>query len=67
MRIAHISDIHFNFGTDFNKKIFEKAVSILNKVDADLIFISGDLTSEGLLHEYELAKEKLILELEARG
>ena len=60
MRIAHISDIHCNFGTDFNKKIYEKAVSILNKIDADLIFISGDLTTDGLLPEYELAREKLI-------
>ena len=59
MRIAHISDIHCNFGTDFNKKIYEKAVSILNKIDTDLIFISGDLTTDGLLPEYELAKEKL--------
>ena len=59
MRIAHISDIHCNFGTDFNKKIYEKAVSILNKIDADLIFISGDLTTDGLLPEYELANEKL--------
>ena len=59
MRIAHISDLHFNFGSDFNNKIFEKAVPILNKTEADLIFISGDLTTDGLLPEYEYAKEKL--------
>ena len=59
MKIAHISDIHCNYGTDFNEKVFDKAVSILNKFDADLVFISGDLTTDGLLHEYELAKEKL--------
>jgi len=59
MKIAHISDIHCNYGTDFNKNIFDKAVSILNKIDADLIFISGDLTTDGLLNEYELAKEEL--------
>jgi 3',5'-cyclic AMP phosphodiesterase CpdA len=59
MKIAHISDIHFNFGTDFNKKIYEKAVKILNKIDTDLIFISGDLTTDGLLPEYEYAKENL--------
>ena len=59
MKIAHISDIHFNDGTDFNGKMYEKAVKLLNKVDADLIFISGDLTTEGLLSEYEIAKEKL--------
>ena len=59
MKIAHISDIHCNYGTDFNEKMFDMAVSMLNKVDADLVFISGDLTTDGLLHEYELAKEKL--------
>ena len=59
MKIAHISDIHCNYGTDFNEKIFDKAVSMLNKIDADLVFISGDLTTDGLLREYKLAKEKL--------
>ena len=59
MKIAHISDIHCNFGTDFNNKIYEKAVSMLNKVDAGLVFISGDLTTDGLLPEYELAKDKI--------
>jgi len=59
MRIAHISDIHCNFGSDFNEKMFDRAVKLLNKVGADLIFVSGDITTEGLLTEYELAKEKL--------
>ena len=58
MRIAHISDIHCYHGTDFNEKVFEKAVKILNGLDADLVFISGDLTTEGLVSEYELAKKK---------
>ena len=31
MRIAHISDIHCNYGNDFNEKVYEKAVKILNK------------------------------------
>ena len=59
MRIAHISDIHANYGTDFNDKMFEKAVKILNKTEPDFIFISGDLTTDGLLTEYEMVKEKL--------
>lgn len=59
MRIAHISDIHANDGSDFNNKTFEKAVNLLNRFEADLVFISGDLTSYGLLREYELAAEKL--------
>jgi 3',5'-cyclic AMP phosphodiesterase CpdA len=59
MNIAHISDIHANYGTDFNKSIFEKAVKLLNTLDADLVFISGDLTTMGLLSEYEYAQEQL--------
>jgi 3',5'-cyclic AMP phosphodiesterase CpdA len=59
MKIAHISDIHCNEGTDFNPKMFDTAAKIVNKVDADLVFISGDLTTDGLISEYELAKEKL--------
>jgi len=59
MKIAHISDIHCNYGTDFNSKIYGKAVKLLNKIDTDLIFISGDLTTDGLLSEYELAKDKI--------
>jgi len=59
MKLAHISDIHCNYGTDFNPKVYEKAVKMLNKLDADIIFISGDLTTDGLLSEYELAQEKL--------
>ena len=59
MKIAHISDIHCDYGADFNEKIFNKAVKLVNKVEADIVFVSGDLTSEGLLPEYELAKERL--------
>jgi 3',5'-cyclic AMP phosphodiesterase CpdA len=59
MKIAHISDIHCNKGTDFNLQMFDKAVKVLNKIDADLIFISGDLTTDGLLSEYMLAEQKI--------
>ncbi len=58
MKIAHISDIHCTHGTDFNEKVFEKAVKIVNSVDADFVFVSGDLTTDGLLSEYELAAKK---------
>ena len=60
MRIAHISDIHCHNGSDFNQKIFTKATNLLNKYDTDLIFITGDLTTMGLLSEYEMAKKKLM-------
>jgi len=59
MRIAHISDIHCNIGNDFNEKMFDRATKLLNKINSDFVFISGDLTTWGLLPEYELAEEKL--------
>ena len=59
MKIAHISDIHCSLGSDFNEKIFNKAVKFLNKIEKDIVFISGDLTTEGLLSEYKIAKEKI--------
>ncbi|HVQ01532.1 MAG TPA: metallophosphoesterase, partial [Candidatus Thermoplasmatota archaeon] len=58
MRIAHISDIHCSRGTDFNEKVFEKAIGLVNALDADFVFVSGDLTTDGLLSEYEQAQKK---------
>jgi len=59
MRIAHISDIHCHHGSDFNPKMFTKATNMLNNYESDLVFITGDLTTMGLLHEYEMAEQKL--------
>lgn len=59
MRIAHISDIHCHHGSDFNPVMFSKATTILNEYNADFVFITGDLTTMGLLSEYEMAQEKL--------
>lgn len=61
MIIAHISDIHCNVGNDFNENIYNKAVKLLNKINPEIVFISGDLTSFGLLPEYKMAKKKLDL------
>lgn len=59
MKIAHISDIHCNIGNDFNEHVFNKAAEMVNKKKPDLVFISGDLTTLGLLSEYKMAKKKL--------
>jgi 3',5'-cyclic AMP phosphodiesterase CpdA len=57
MKIVHISDIHCNLGSDFDESMFKKGLTLLNtEKDVDFVFISGDLTSEGLLSEYEMAK-----------
>ncbi|MEF8880002.1 MAG: metallophosphoesterase [Candidatus Thermoplasmatota archaeon] len=59
MRIAHISDIHCHIGNDFNEEVFNKAADLVNDINADIVFVSGDLTTQGLLPEYELAEKKL--------
>ncbi|MDI6707728.1 MAG: metallophosphoesterase [Candidatus Thermoplasmatota archaeon] len=61
MRIAHISDLHFGKGVDFNERVYEKGIKILNKLEKDFIFVSGDLTIDGLLSDYDFAKQQLEL------
>lgn len=63
MRIAHISDLHFGSHDDFNERVFGKGLKLLNslKPEPDFVFISGDLTIDGLLSDYDLAREKLKL------
>lgn len=53
--------MHITHSKEFIEKIFNKGVKALNslKPEADLIFISGDITLEGILPEYEIAKEKI--------
>jgi len=60
MKILHISDIHCNLGSDFDPTMFKKGLSLVNKEpDVDFVFISGDLTTQGLLSEYEMAKKRV--------
>ena len=57
MKIIHLSDIHCNLGSDFNASMFKKGVTIVNnEKDVDFVFISGDITTEGLIKEYEMAR-----------
>jgi 3',5'-cyclic AMP phosphodiesterase CpdA len=62
MRIAHISDLHIVKSNEFKEKIFESGKKAINSLNpkADLIFVSGDLTFEGTLPEYQYAKEKIL-------
>jgi 3',5'-cyclic AMP phosphodiesterase CpdA len=61
LRLAHISDLHITLGNEFKEDIFKKGKSAVDSLNpkADIIFISGDLTFEGTLPEYEYAKEKI--------
>ena len=57
MLIAHISDIHC--GPEFQASIFEAAVGEINSLRPDALVVTGDLTENGLLAQYRLAREVL--------
>lgn len=48
-------------GNEFKENAFEIGRTAVNSLEpkADLIFISGDLTFEGTLPQYKLAKERI--------
>ena len=57
MIIAHISDLHL--GPQFVSKAFDDAAKEIIALKPDVVVASGDFTENGLLHEFELAAEKL--------
>jgi len=63
MLLVQISDIHV--GSQFQESVFEKVISEVNELKPDAILISGDLTNEGLIKEYEKCK-KLVSRLECK-
>ena len=44
-------------GPEFREEIFQRAVDEVNGLDADLLLVTGDLTENGLLSQYERAAE----------
>jgi 3',5'-cyclic AMP phosphodiesterase CpdA len=61
MRLVHISDLHITTGSEFKKDKFQTGMAIINNMDPapELVFVSGDITWEGILPEYEMAAELL--------
>ncbi len=57
MKIVQISDLHV--GSQFLEEKFEAMVSEVNELHPDVIVITGDLTNEGLMKEYEKCKSLL--------
>ena len=55
MIIVQLSDIHV--GSQFQEDVFETVISEVNGLKPDVILISGDLTNEGLIKEYEKCKK----------
>ncbi len=55
MIIVQLSDLHV--GSQFQPEVFEQVLSEVNQLKPDCIVITGDLTNEGLVKEYEKCKE----------
>ncbi|MSV33261.1 MAG: metallophosphoesterase, partial [Nitrosarchaeum sp.] len=51
MLIVQISDLHV--GSQFLQDKFDQLVDEVNRLNPDVIVVTGDLTNEGLMQEYE--------------
>ena len=57
MQLVQISDIHI--GSFFKQEVFDSVVDEVNKLKPDAIIITGNLTDEGLLFQFEHASEEI--------
>lgn len=57
MQIVQISDLHI--GSQFLQEKFDILVKEVNELNPDVVLITGDLTNEGLVKEYERCKSLL--------
>ena len=55
MEIVQLSDIHV--GSQFREEVFEKVIDEINLLKPDAVVITGDLTNEGLVEQYEKCKK----------
>jgi len=57
MQLVQLSDIHV--GSFFKQQVFDTVVEEVNKLNPDAIIITGDLTDEGLLFQFEYANAQI--------
>ena len=57
LQIVQLSDIHI--GSLFVQGVFDAVVEEVNKIKPDAIIFTGDLTDEGLLFQFEKARNEL--------
>jgi 3',5'-cyclic AMP phosphodiesterase CpdA len=57
MQLVQLSDIHV--GSSFKQQVFDTVVEEVNKLNPDAIIITGDLTDEGLLFQFEYARTQI--------
>ena len=54
MEIVQLSDIHV--GAQFREDVFQKTIDEINSLNPEAVVITGDLTNEGLVDQYEKCK-----------
>jgi len=52
--LVQISDIHI--GSLYDALVFDKIVEEVNSMKPDAIIVTGDITDEGILPQFELAR-----------
>ncbi|MFQ5941462.1 MAG: metallophosphoesterase family protein [Nitrososphaerales archaeon] len=57
MMLVQLSDIHV--GPQFKKEIFDEAVHEVNDLNPDAVVITGDLTENGMLNEFERFNQQI--------
>ncbi len=55
-RIAHLSDLHCG-EQYFEPSLLDRAIGEINELEPDIVICSGDLTTLGFKHEYQLARQ----------
>ncbi|MFQ5970518.1 MAG: metallophosphoesterase family protein [Nitrososphaerales archaeon] len=57
MMVVQLSDIHV--GPQFRKDVFKNAVDEVNKLGPDAVIVTGDLTENGMLSEFQRVRDEL--------
>jgi len=61
VEIVQLSDLHV--GAQFREETFQKVIDEINSLKPSAVVITGDLTNEGLIDQYEKCK-KLISQID---
>ena len=64
MEIVQLSDIHV--GSQFRDDVFQKVIEEVNSLKPEAVVITGDLTNEGLVEQYEKCKN-LISQIDVKN
>ncbi|WP_456482218.1 metallophosphoesterase family protein [Methanopyrus sp.] len=60
VRIIHISDLHISpYRRSWDPEVFYRGVEQINELGPDVVIVTGDLTDNGLVREYEEASSLL--------